>query len=151
MSLADVYALTPTKAYFALEEARWQGAPMCPYCQCSNKVWEHPEAHRRAPRLQCGACRRTFSVTVGTLFQKTQIPIRTWLIAIGMLAVEEDVTPTKLGKAIGIKRTATAAMMIERIAQDYISNPDSRQLIENLLKIFSLNPTNADRGFFDAI
>src|SRR5688572_23047024 len=131
MAMSDIYALTPEQAYFALEHARWHGHPQCPYCQSITKIWEHKDRRRRAPRLQCGACLKAFCGTVGTMFHKSQIPMRTWFLAIAHLAHQPDVSAAEFGGLVGINRRATAAKMKGAIRSAYRVSPPDRKLIEN--------------------
>ncbi|MBK7308464.1 MAG: transposase [Chitinophagaceae bacterium] len=58
-----------------LVQQRWGGCPQCPYCG-SNK-WYRIE---NGKRFKCGnsECYKKYSVTVGTVFHATNIPLSTW-------------------------------------------------------------------------
>lgn len=60
-----------------LETIRWRGKPICPYCQLSFTTSIPKERRHR-----CNSCHSTFSVTVGTLFHQTRLPLKKWFIAI---------------------------------------------------------------------
>ena len=59
-----------------LEHWRWGGKPECPYC-------EHKKLYRfkNGKHFKCAKCRKRFSVTVGTIFEASNIPLRKWFIA----------------------------------------------------------------------
>jgi len=75
-----------------LESLRWPNGPTCPHCKNTTakpiyKLSANPESNRpvRAGVYKCGACRKQFTVTVGTIFEDSHIPIGKWLMAIFIL------------------------------------------------------------------
>ena len=69
-----------------LELVRWPDGPRCPACNRSKRVRKLlGKSHRRGLH-QCNACRRTFTVTVGTIFQRTRIPLYNWLVAVHLMS-----------------------------------------------------------------
>ena len=58
-----------------LESIRWPDGPRCPRCPQA-KVWT-----MRAPFYRCAACGHDFTVTAGTLFADTHLPLRLWFQA----------------------------------------------------------------------
>lgn len=73
------------KARAYLEKIRWPKGPVCPHC---GVVGDHyrlqGEKHRRG-LLKCKDCRKQFSVTVGTVFERSKIPLSKWLMAAYLL------------------------------------------------------------------
>ncbi len=82
---------TEAEAYELLERLRWAGGPpSCPLCGVSGRCYFLRPVHGR-PRTtrtgaatdrrvwKCGACRRQFSVLVGTVLQGTRISLRAWI------------------------------------------------------------------------
>lgn len=77
------------KARELLESMRWPTGVVCPHCQNkdSKPIYKiEPKANSKTPARKgvhkCGACRKQFSVTVGTVFEGSHIPISKWLMAI---------------------------------------------------------------------
>lgn len=64
-----------------LEERRWKGIPRCAHCK-NTSVTKFSRGARAGFTWQCNACRKQFSVLVGTMFHKTRIPLITWFQAI---------------------------------------------------------------------
>ncbi|MBA3828172.1 MAG: transposase [Taibaiella sp.] len=62
-----------------LEYRRWKGTITCVYCSCK-KVYKY----ETKPLYKCSSCKRRFSLTKGTVFEKTRIPFRKWFIAMYM-------------------------------------------------------------------
>jgi transposase-like protein len=58
-----------------LELFRWPNGPRCPRCPQA-KVWK-----MKAPFYRCASCGHDFTVTAGTLFADTHLPLRLWFQA----------------------------------------------------------------------
>ena len=80
---------TEGDAYALLEEMRWAGKPFCPHCDSERVYFLNPaNGTSRKTRTgsasqrrvwKCGACRKQFTVLVGTIFHGTKISLRKWL------------------------------------------------------------------------
>src|SRR5688572_5643102 len=89
IKMAQEYSDTD-KARELLESLRWPNGPVCPHCANDGKakaiytLTPNPESKRpgRNGLYKCGACRKQFTVTVGTIFEDSHIPIGKWLMAI---------------------------------------------------------------------
>lgn len=107
MDIDSVHALFPMNAdcFAYLEALRWRGKPICPYCKRS-----HSTPIRGQNRYHCNICNLGFSVTVGTLFHGTRLPLQKWFLSIGlMMRVEKDPSVRELAEIIGVdKNTANA-------------------------------------------
>jgi transposase-like protein len=93
ISLAQEYA-DEDKARGLLERMRWPDGPVCPHCQnagvhAKGVVPLTPKATSKRPARKglyfCGACRKQFSVTVGSVFEGSHIPISKWVIAMFLI------------------------------------------------------------------
>ena len=73
------------KAREYLEASRWPNGPVCPHCGGSEKIYRLQGKTARPGLLKCGHCRRQFTVTVGTLFERSHIPLHKWLYAAYLL------------------------------------------------------------------
>jgi transposase-like protein len=81
-----------------VSKLRWPDGPICP--RCDGK--EHSYLTTR--RLwKCKACKRQFSVKVGTIFEDSPIGLDKWLPAVWLLANSKNgVSSHELARAIGI-------------------------------------------------
>jgi transposase-like protein len=88
-----------------LTEVRWPNGVLCPRCG-SNRI----VPVRSRSQLDCRACRYRFSVTSGTLFHDSNLPLWKWLVAVSLLVEADDGYPAqRLAKAIGVSyKTAWA-------------------------------------------
>lgn len=66
-----------------LEGIRWPNGPACPHCGTVNNA----TATKRAGKYRCRSkeCRKDFTVTVGTVFESSHIPLHKWLLAAYLL------------------------------------------------------------------
>lgn len=69
-----------------LERIRWPEGPVCPHCGSKDKhyVLQAKEDSKRPVRpgvWKCKECRKQFTVTVGTIFERSHIPLNKWLLA----------------------------------------------------------------------
>jgi transposase-like protein len=61
-----------------LEKMLWPNGPICGHCGVEN---EARALSSRPGTYQCNACRKQFTVTVGTVFERSHIPLNKWLLA----------------------------------------------------------------------
>ena len=85
---------TDEKARQYLEEIRWPNGVVCSHCKNADhkRIWEikeNPEKKIRAGLYHCAECGKQFTVTVGTIFEDSHIPLRKWLVAWYLLAVRK--------------------------------------------------------------
>lgn len=89
---------------------RWPGGPTCPRCGSA----EHSYISTR--RLwKCRACKRQFSVKVGTLFEGSPLGLEKWLPAVWAAAnPDRGISSRELGRALGVTQKS-AWFMLRRI------------------------------------
>ena len=67
-----------------IERLRWPSGPVCPHCGAT-KIYRLAVASTQRKVLKCAKCRRQFSVTVGTIFEDSHIPLTSWLGAMQLM------------------------------------------------------------------
>jgi transposase-like protein len=110
-----------------LIQQRWDGHIVCPYCGYSDKVY----IIEGGKRFKCGAdqkvCGKKFSVTVGTIFESSRIPLTKWLSAVYVVtAHKKGISSHQLGRDLGVTQR-TAWFMIHRI-REMMKNVNNAQL-----------------------
>jgi transposase-like protein len=111
MNIIQIYAKYPTQEACLehLEKTRWKDGPKCTYCQ-SVKVYKHTE--RSKIRWQCGDCRKSFSVTVGTIFHNTHVDLQKWFLLIAlMLNAKKGLSAYQAARDIELRRPTVWSMM----------------------------------------
>lgn len=77
---------------------RFKNGAFCPSCG-STKVYHFSDKRSH----KCGDCRKRFSIRVGTIFEDSKLPIRTWLLAIWLVTShKKGIASTQLAKDLGI-------------------------------------------------
>jgi len=111
-------------AWELIEKMRWKNGPVCPHCGDTGRAYF---IKPRKPRTtstgaiscrrlwKCKACRKPFSVLVGTIFERSQIPLSKWLLALYMRSASKNgVAANELRRTLGVTQT-TAWYMLHRI------------------------------------
>ncbi len=83
------------KAREFLEALRWPDGPVCPKCGEVNNAYRlepkpsKKDTHVRKGVWKCRGCREQFTVTVGTIFEDSHIPLSKWLLAYHLLCASK--------------------------------------------------------------
>ena len=92
----------PDAARSHLEETLWPMGPVCPHCKSQDATALHGKAHRKG-LYQCNACREQFSVTVGTVFERSKIPLHKWVLASHLMAAsKKGMSSKQIERMLGI-------------------------------------------------
>jgi len=85
---------------------RWPRGFVCPSCGgCAGTRL------KSRPLIQCRGCRRQVSLTAGTIFHSTKLPLTTWFLAIWLIAsAKNGISSIELGRRLGIKQSHAWAM-----------------------------------------
>jgi transposase-like protein len=111
----------PIKAREWLESELWANGRPCPHCGVvdqSTKVVKHKEGSEQRPGLyMCNACRKQFTVTVGTIYERSHVPLQKWLLATHlMMASKKGMSALEIGRLLGISQK-TAWFLCHRIRE----------------------------------
>ena len=105
---------TPEKGEAWFIKKRWPDGVTCPFCQ-SKRVSEVPS--RKPQPFRCKDCRKSFSVTTGSVMHKSHIPLNKWAIGFYLYATSlKGVASMKLHRDLGITQRS-AWYMSMRIRQ----------------------------------
>src|ERR1700676_5217083 len=92
-----------TKAREWLEARLWPEGPICPKCGVVGEATLMKGKTTRAGLYQCNACREPFTVTVGTLYERSHIPLHKWLAATHlMMASKKGMSALQISRMLGI-------------------------------------------------
>jgi transposase-like protein len=102
-----------------LERVRWPNGPTCPHCKSKERVWKleaNEEKKIRNGLYQCADCKKQFTVTVGTIFEDSHIPLRKWLVAWYMICTsKKGVSALQMQRMLALGSYRTAWMMMHKI------------------------------------
>jgi transposase-like protein len=111
------------KAREYLESQVWPNGRVCPHC---GVIGDHYALHGKSARpglYKCQACREPFTVTVGTVFERSKIGLHIWLQAVHLMsASKKGVSAKQLERMLGVTYK-TAWFMAHRIREAMKSEP----------------------------
>jgi len=118
MDLTAPHFTDPDSAREYLEAIRWPDGPICPHCGVAGgRVYELKGKAHRPGLKKCGECRGQFSVTVGTVFERSKVPLHKWLMATALLcASKKGISSHQLHRTLGVTYK-TAWFMTHRIRE----------------------------------
>src|SRR5437588_9346749 len=68
-----------------LEAKRWPNGPICPHCGVIGEAYRLRGETTRKGLYKCAGCRQPFTVTIGTIFEDSHIPLHKWLLAFRLM------------------------------------------------------------------
>ena len=109
------------KAREALEKTRWPNGPYCPHCGNSDKSLiakvEGKKQSHRAGLHYCNECKGQFTVTVGTVFERSKVPLTKWWLATHLMsASKKGISAHQMHRMLGVTYK-TAWFMAHRIRE----------------------------------
>lgn len=125
MNIVEIFAKFPKQedciAY--LERVRWHDKPVCPYCN-SQKI----TVVKTENRYHCNHCNASFSVTVGTIFHDTRLPLQKWFLALSlMLNAKKGISARQLARDLDVNKN-TGWYLAMRIRKA-ITQANERELL----------------------
>jgi len=112
---------TDEAARLHLESIRWASGVVCPHCQNSDQAKFSIIAENKSKKVRpglrcCLECRKQFTVTVGTIFESSHIPLRKWVIAWHLLAAsKKGISSLQIQRMLDLGSYRTALFMMHRI------------------------------------
>lgn len=104
------------KAREALEASRWPDGPVCAHCGAMGKIGPVTGKARKG-LYYCGDCGKQFSVTVGTVFERSHVPLTKWWLAVHLLSSsKKGMSAHQLHRMLGVSYK-TAWFMAHRIRE----------------------------------
>ncbi len=105
------------KARVYLEARLWPEGPICPHCGVIDEATPIKGKTARAGLYQCRACTEQFTVTVGTVYERSHVPLNKWLGATHlMMASKKGMSALQISRMIGVTYK-TAWFMCHRIRE----------------------------------
>lgn len=112
---------TEEKARTHLESVVWPSGVVCPHCKCNEQskfstIAPNPDKKVRAGLRWCSNCQKQFTVTVGTIFEDSHIPLSKWLIAWYLLcSSKKGISSLQLQRILELGSYRSALFMAHRI------------------------------------
>jgi transposase-like protein len=90
-------------AAFAYVEARlWPHGPVCHHCKGTERIGKMVGKTTRTGLYKCYACRKPFTVRMGSIFEDSHVPLRVWLqIIYLMCSSKKGISTRQIHRIIG--------------------------------------------------
>lgn len=100
-----------------LEALRWPKGAECPHCGGTERNTQLKGKAHRAGLWTCGDCRTQFSVTVGTVFERSKVPLHKWLLVTHLMcASKKSISAKQIERMVGVTYK-TAWFMCHRVRE----------------------------------
>ena len=116
------------KAREHLEAIHWPDGPVCPHCGNfdQERIKKLQGKSTRPGVFKCNECRKPFSVTVGTVFERSKIPLNKWVLATHLIAAsKKGMSAHQLHRMLGVTYK-TAWFMAHRIREAMAPSPKDK-------------------------
>ncbi|MGH6889658.1 MAG: IS1595 family transposase [Rhizomicrobium sp.] len=95
-----------------LERRIWKDGRVCPHCGALDASTLLKGKSTRPGLYQCNACREPFTVTVGTLYERSKIPLHKWLAATQLhMSSKKGMSALQIGRMLGISPKSSWFLM----------------------------------------
>lgn len=124
LNLNDPIFHDDEKAREFLETQRWPNGPVCPHCGETKDVHRMEGASHQPGMCYCRSCRKKFTVTVGTVMERSHIPLSKWMLGFRLMAAsKKGMSAHQLHRMLGITYKS-AWFMAHRIRE--AMTPDAK-------------------------
>jgi transposase-like protein len=119
-TLSDLFVNEDAARSF-IESRIWPEGPVCPHC-CSTEAYTlTPKPGSKSPVrpgvYKCKACRKQFTVRIGTIFEDSKIPFTKWLMTIHLMtSSKKGISSLQISRELGIT-VKSAWFMTHRIRE----------------------------------
>jgi transposase-like protein len=115
---------TEEQCFERLTKLRWPEGFCCP--QCDNKACCHLK--RRKHTFQCNFCKAQTSITAGTIYHSTKMPLTKWFLAMYLMTQSKNgISQLELARQVGVSAN-TGAMMYHKLAQVMLERDTGKPL-----------------------
>jgi transposase-like protein len=137
-----------------LEEVRWPDGPFCPFCGSLETVKPVGGPSMGPGWYYCSACQDKFTVRVGSIFERSHIPIHKWLLAFRLMtSSKKGVSTHQIHRTLGI--TYKSAWFMTMRIREAMTDTDPTPLggegktVESDETFYGRKPDAEDPWYFD--
>jgi transposase-like protein len=119
MNLTSPIYTDERKAREHLESLVWPDGPFCPHCgnAATDRITKLKGKSTRPGVFKCNDCEKPFSVTVGTVYERSHVPLNKWLLATHLMtSSKKGMSAHQLHRTLGVTYK-TAWFMAHRIRE----------------------------------
>jgi transposase-like protein len=115
-----------TAARKHFETLRWPDGPVCPHCGVIDDAYALEGKTTRPGLYKCHACQKPFTATMGTLYERSHIPLHKWLLATHLMSSsKKGMSAHQLWRMLGFGSYRTAWFMAHRIREGMRPSKDA--------------------------
>jgi transposase-like protein len=117
-----------------LEAKLWPSGPFCPHCGVTENVYKleskpGSKTQLRKGVYKCGGCRKPFTVTVGTIFEDSHIPLHKWLLGFHLMcSSKKGMSALQFQRELELGSYRSAWFMCHRIRWAMTQTPFTEML-----------------------
>src|ERR1700736_3384994 len=116
-----------------LEAKRWLDGPVCPHCGVIGEAYRLRGDTTRKGLYKCAGCHEPFTVTIGTIFEDSHIPLHKWLLAIHLLcASKKGMSAHQLHRMLPV--TYKTAWFLAHRIRYMMSQPSFKQKLSGVIE-----------------
>lgn len=116
--LTDPIFTDEDAAWAHFEAIRWPEGRVCPHCGTVGESDASKGKTTRRGLYNCRACDKPFTATMGTVYEKSHIPMHKWLLATHLMAAsKKGMSALQLQRMLGFGSYKTAWFMAHRIRE----------------------------------
>jgi transposase-like protein len=124
-----------------LEAIQWPEGPICPHCGVINEATLLEGKSTRPGVYKCRPCQKPFSVTVGSIFERSKVPLTKWLLATELLtSSKKGISAHQIHRMLGVTYK-TAWFMMHRIREAMAPVPGNADPMGGEGKIVEVDET----------
>jgi transposase-like protein len=117
------------KARAYLEAQRWPDGVSCPFCGTLDDIGPLNSKAHGAGWYHCNPCRKAFTVRVGSVMERSHIPLTAWALVFHLMAAsKKGVSAKQVQRMLGFKSYKTAWFMCHRIREAMKPSADAKLL-----------------------
>jgi transposase-like protein len=116
--LTDPIFTNEDAAWAHFEAIRWPDGRVCPHCGTVGQSEASKGKTTRRGLYNCRACDKPFTATMGTVYERSHIPMHKWLLATHLMAAsKKGMSAKQLERMLGFGSYKTAWFMAHRIRE----------------------------------
>jgi transposase-like protein len=109
-----------------LEALRWPNGAVCPHCGGADRQSKLEGRAHRVGLYFCGHCRKQYTVTVGSVFERSKVPLHKWVLATHLMcSSKKGISSHQLHRTLGVTYK-TAWFMSHRIREAMNIEPEGQ-------------------------
>ena len=112
-----------------IESKLWPDGAFCPHCGTkgnSYKLESRPASSNKLRKgvYKCGTCRKPFTVTIGTIFEGSRIPLHKWLLGLHLMcSANKSISAVQLQRELKLGSYRSTWFMCQRIRWAMTQSP----------------------------